>query len=163
MKDLEPIKLVDAALANFSPSCVGCIVLTQDNKILLQHRPADWWTFPDCLATFGGHIDDNEMPMQALVRELNEELGAKADPAEIVSLGVITEAITKYSESICVYFWHDKHGTITGCNECEARTYASCTEALAEPKLMDDVRWLLTECQKRNLLPDVIAEIPKIK
>lgn len=155
MENLELIKLVDLTLnPDASPYFVSadCIILTQDNKILLQYRPPTWWTFPDCLSTFGGHIEVNEAPIQALVRELNEELGAIVDPAEVVSLGVITEAITKYSELICVYFWHDKHGTITGCYECESRTYASCAEALAQPKMMDEVRWLLNECKRRNLL-----------
>lgn len=90
--------------------------------------------------------------MQALVRELKEELGAQVNPADVISLGAITEAITKYSELIYVYFWHDKHGTITGCYECEAKYYDDCAAALTHPKIMDDVRWLLHECQKRKLL-----------
>ena len=151
----EAIRVVDLTTVNttnFKGFYVGCIVLTKDNKIMLQQRPLNWRTFPDCLATFGGHIEINETPISAIVRELAEELGAKVTPAELLSLGAITEAITNYSELIYIYFWHDKHGTITGCYECEAKYYDNCMAALAHPKIMDDVRWLLEECKNRKLL-----------
>src|SRR5437879_283414 len=120
----EPIRVVDLTQddeAKFARRYVGCLVLTQDHKILLQQRPEHWSTHPGCLSTFGGEIELGETPMEALVRELHEELGAKVMPSDVISLGTITEAITNYSELIYLYFWHDKHGTITGCYECEAK------------------------------------------
>ena len=150
----EAIRIIDLTTVdttNFK-GFVGCIVLTKENKIMLQQRPPNWRTFPDCLATFGGHIETNETPLAAVVRELEEELGAKVIPADLINLGAITEVITNYSELIYVYFWHDKHGTITGCYECEAKYYDNCTAALAHPKIMDDVRWLLRQCEQRKLI-----------
>ncbi|HET9844059.1 MAG TPA: hypothetical protein VFP93_05325 [Gammaproteobacteria bacterium] len=73
-------------------------------------------------------------------------------PSDVIIIGTITEAITNYSELIYLYFWHDKHGTITGCYECEAKYYDTVDEIYSHPKLMDNVRWLLTECQNRRLL-----------
>ena len=151
----EPIIVVDLTKVNessFVRRYVGCLVLTHDNKILLQHRPENWRTHPGCLATFGGGIETGESPMETLVRELNEELGAKVIPSEVIRLGAITEAITNYTELVYHYFWHDKQGTITGCYECEAKYYDTANEVYAHPKVMDDVRWLLKSCQNRGLL-----------
>lgn len=151
----ELIRIVDLTkvrAASFAHCAAGCLVLTQDNQILLQHRPDNWRRFPGCLATFGGGIEDDESPMEALVRELHEELGAIVHPADVISLGAVTEAITGYGDLIYEYFWHDKAGTITGCYECEPRFYDSIDEALAHPKIMDDVRWLLDICRSRGLV-----------
>lgn len=138
--------------ADFKRRCVGCLVLTQDHKILLQQRPDHWRTHPGCLSTFGGEIEPSETSIEALIRELHEELGAKVMPSDVTRIGTITEAITNYSELIYLYFWHDKHGTITGCYEGEAKYYDTVAEIYSHPKLMDDVRWLLMECQNRRLL-----------
>jgi len=104
------------------------------------------------IATFGGRIEANESPSQALIRELHEELGAKIQDCDLIKLGVITEAITQHKELVHLYFWHDKEGTITGCYECEAQYFDKVTLALNHPKLMDDVRWALLECQNKKLL-----------
>ena len=51
-------------------------------RVLLQQRApgramAGLWEFP------GGKVDDGELPEAALVRELNEELGIEANPADL--------------------------------------------------------------------------------
>ena len=46
------------------------IVLSDDDHILLiEHRKLGWWLYP------GGHIDANEDPAQAVIREVAEETG----------------------------------------------------------------------------------------
>jgi 8-oxo-dGTP diphosphatase len=46
------------------------IVLSGDDRVLLvQHRELGWWLYP------GGHIDANEDPVQAVLREVSEETG----------------------------------------------------------------------------------------
>lgn len=151
----DRIRIVDLKHSDkisYARRAVGCLVLTQDQKILLQYRPLNWRTHPGCLATFGGGIEPNETPLNALIRELKEELGAEVKAEEVVSLGAITESLTSHTELIYEYFWHDKAGTITGCYECEARYYDTIEEALSHPKIMDDVCWLLQVCKTDGLL-----------
>lgn len=131
---------------------VSCLVLSQDNKIVLQLRDATAPTFPNCLATFGGGIEQNETPMQALVRELNEELGAIVSPQTVITLGAVSEPETNYSSLIYVYFWHDTHGSITGCYEGQAKYFNDPTLPKSHPKVMTEVIWLIEECNNRGLL-----------
>jgi|SaaInlStandDraft_6_1057023.scaffolds.fasta_scaffold130947_1 8-oxo-dGTP diphosphatase len=61
----EKIKIVDLEkddLSKFNENSkfTGCLVVTADNKILLQQRPDNWWTHPGCLSTFGGKIEEGE-------------------------------------------------------------------------------------------------------
>jgi len=149
IKEVDLTKVDEKA---FKRQAVGCIVLSKEGKIILQQRLENWRTFPGCLATFGGGIDPGETSHDALVRELKEELGANVELKDVINLGVITEAITNYTELIHVFFWHDKQRTITGCYECEAKYYENCEDAYKHSKIMDDVRWALIECQKRGLL-----------
>jgi 8-oxo-dGTP diphosphatase len=154
-KPSELIRVVDLSKVNelrFPRRGTSCAVLTKDRKILLQQRGEDWRTFPGCLSTFGGGLEEGEAPMDALVREMKEELGAKVKPADVVRFGAITEAITDHTELVYVYFWSDTRGTITGCYEGEARFYETVKDAIAHPKVMDYVPWLLNECQKRGLI-----------
>ena len=150
IKTVDVSKLKESA---YQKCYVGCVVLSEDNKILLQQRGESWNKHPGYLSEFGGHIEAGETPIEALVRELNEELGAIVEVSEVISLGAITEAMTNYSELIYVYFWHDKRSTITGCYEGECKYYTSINEVLQHPKIMDSVRWLLKECHDRRLIP----------
>src|SRR3972149_7881097 len=139
----ESIRLVDLSKTDektYAFRYVDCIFLTQDNKFILQKRGDDWNRFPGYLASFGGQIEAGETSMQALIRELNEELGAQVKESDVISLGAVTEAVAGYSELIYVYFWHDKQGTITGCYEGEVRYYDNIQEILTYPKIMDDTR-----------------------
>lgn len=153
---IDLIRKVDLTKINegsFKNCYVGCLVLTKDNKILLQQRgTSQWHRFPGFLSNFGGRIEATETPSQALVRELKEELGADVIVAEAISLGAYTEAASNYIDLIYSYFWHDKLGTITGCYEDEAKYYENCAQVLTHPKIMDDVIWQLNECQQRGLL-----------
>lgn len=131
---------------------VSCLVLSQDKKIILQLRDAAAPTFPNCLATFGGGIEPGETPMQALVRELHEELGAIVSPPDVMTLGAVSEPETHYSYLIYVYFWHDRHGSITGCYEGHAKYFNDAASPKAHPKVMTEVIWVLDECAQRGLL-----------
>ena len=52
--------------------CVGMMVLNNDNKILVGRRidhPSGYWQMPQ------GGIDENELPKEAVWREMMEEIG----------------------------------------------------------------------------------------
>ena len=76
---------------------VGCLVLTKDNRILLQKRGYNWSAYPGYLCEFGGKIERQERPIQAIIRELKEELGAQAHETELIPLGAITESTSNYT------------------------------------------------------------------
>ncbi len=124
---------------------------------MIHYRPItrgkNCFTYPDIISAFGGKIEPGESPSQALVRELKEELGATVPESSVIFIGSVTEAITNHSELVHEYFWHDKQDSITGCYE-ESPCYFDDVDSVLQlkPKLMDDVIWLLDECQKQGLL-----------
>lgn len=149
----RPVNFHDLAAidaSQYDKRYVGCVVLTRDNKILLQQRGDGWSRYPGYLAEFGGHIEEGETPDEALVRELKEELGAVVEVSTAIKIGAITENLTHHSELIYVYFWHDMHASITGCYEGECMYYDNVDQALHHPKIMPSVRWLLSYCREKK-------------
>ena len=54
----------------FKKHFTASALIVQDNKVLLVfHKKLQVWLYP------GGHIEDNETPDQAVVREVKEETG----------------------------------------------------------------------------------------
>ena len=149
---IKQIDLTKIDETSFKNRFSGCIVLTHDNKILFQQRGEDWVSHPGCIATFGGRIEQNETSMQALIRELKEELGADVNESDAIFLGAVTEAFTDHTELVYNYFWHDKNASITGCYEGQSIKFDTVDEVLSDPNIMDDIPWLLRECQKRSLI-----------
>lgn len=81
---------------------VAAAVMNAGQQILIARRGehetyAGQWEFP------GGKIETGETPVNALVRELKEELGLDVDPASMVSLGKITHAYTPYDVQLEVF------------------------------------------------------------
>ncbi len=73
---------------------VACALIDADDRILLAQRPegksmAGLWEFP------GGKIEPDEDPEQALIRELNEELGVETKAS---CLAPLTFASHKYND-----------------------------------------------------------------
>jgi len=63
---------------------VGALV--RDSRVLLGHRRADRRDFPGRWSLPGGHVEPGERPVDALVRELREELGVEATVSGAPSL-----------------------------------------------------------------------------
>lgn len=95
---IKQIDLSQIDESAFKQQHTGCIVLTHDGRVLLQHRPDNWRTFPSMVATFGGHIETNETLSETIIRELYEELGAEVNHSDLVELGIITEEVTRHTE-----------------------------------------------------------------
>lgn len=152
-KTIQEVDLTENDRTNFKHRYVGCIVLTYVSKFLLQEIVDPRPFFPaGSIVTFGGKIEVKETPVQALIRELHEELGAKIHIHEPIYLGAITEEATHHSELIYAYFWHDRLNTITGCYEDNAKYFNNVKMIFENPHVADDVRWMLNECQHRQLL-----------
>lgn len=147
MNSITEIDLKDIEGQIFNNRLADCVVLTHNNKILLQYRPPNWRSNPDGLNLFGGHVDEGETIMQGLLREIHEELGAEIVENEVQFIGAASEDWTNHKEFVHVYFWHDKEKKITGCFEAEARYYKSVEEAISQPKIMDYAVWALLKCQ----------------
>lgn len=69
---------------------VAAALVRADGRVLVQQRPAGkhhggLWEFP------GGKIEAGEAPEAALVRELEEELGIRVDPADLAPLTFASE------------------------------------------------------------------------
>lgn len=51
----------------------GTLLLTDDDRIILHRRDSSAPTSPDRLGLFGGHANTDETPLEAAIRELQEE------------------------------------------------------------------------------------------
>ena len=62
------------AAGNSGPDRIVTALLRDGNRVLLCHRTARRAHSPDTWALPGGHVEPEELPCAALVRELREEL-----------------------------------------------------------------------------------------
>ena len=153
---MENIRIVDISTASapsFTKHLADCVILTHDDKILLQKRPAHWGESANAVTLFGGHVEPGETTMQGVIREIGEETGAMMPEKDVIFIAALSEAWTNHKELVHVHFWHDRHHRITGCYEGEAVFFDSVKEAVETAGIMDYARWALTECQRKGLLP----------
>jgi mutator protein MutT len=82
-------------------------ILVRDDKILLGLRSPTRAFYPDVWDMFGGHIEAQEQPEQALVRELQEELDIT--PTHWRELEVLRESVPAGdgmdARDLIVYFY----------------------------------------------------------
>ena len=78
------------------------ILRNKDKKILLQFRDSNAPSSPLRWSFFGGHIEPGEDPLQAIVREIKEELCLQITEQECTLLGNIT--FTSKQDKECT--WH---------------------------------------------------------
>ncbi|HAN4398507.1 TPA: CTP pyrophosphohydrolase [Escherichia coli] len=114
---------------------VVAAIIERDGKILLAQRPAHsdqagLWEFA------GGKVELDESQQQALVRELNEELGIEATVGEYVA----SHQREVSGRIIHLHAWHvpDFHGTLQA-HEHQALVWCSPEEALQYPLAPADI------------------------
>ncbi len=54
---------------------IACWIINEKNEILLQRRSPNKKQSPNMLSVTAGHLDCNETPIEALIREVSEEVG----------------------------------------------------------------------------------------
>ncbi len=59
---------------------VECIILNDRNEVLLQKKTLDYPSTRGAWGIFGGEIENNEKPKEAVVREIFEETGITINP-----------------------------------------------------------------------------------
>ena len=89
---------------------VACALIDADGRILLAQRPpgskmAGLWEFP------GGKVEAGERPEQALIRELDEELGIKVAEACLAPLTFASHAYDDFHLLMPLYVCRRWQGT----------------------------------------------------
>tara|TARA_Y100000590_G_scaffold419212_1_gene520771 strand:- start:732 stop:1712 length:981 start_codon:yes stop_codon:yes gene_type:complete len=80
---------------------VSALILDSRNRVLACRRPpgdswAGWWEFP------GGKVEDDEIPIEAISREVMEELQVKVEPSRLID-----EIKHRYEDKdIHMLLWH---------------------------------------------------------
>jgi 8-oxo-dGTP pyrophosphatase MutT (NUDIX family) len=77
-------------------------IFVRDGNILLGKR-APYKTYPNCWDLIGGHLENDETPKQALIRESIEEVGLT--PQRVVALAKIGEPGGSVCHVFAVYDW----------------------------------------------------------
>jgi ADP-ribose pyrophosphatase YjhB (NUDIX family) len=123
-------------------------VVQNDRTLLLLHRKLSIWVPP------GGHIDPNELPDQAALREVREESGLEVELLDqgrpIGSIRILPQPYCILLENISpdhqhidlIYF-----AKVCGGSVCHAEREARAVrwfnwEELGEPQIAEDIREL---------------------
>lgn len=150
--EIEELTITQLKDMQFKCKYASALIMTCDNKLLLQQRSVNAKNFSGWITTFGGKIELNETPKSALIRELHEELGARVDSSDLIDCGSVTDAKSNYTDLIYAFFWHDIHGTIEFCKEENPIYFNYSDEIIQHPKSMLYVRWLVEKCIKIGVL-----------
>ncbi|MCF6378743.1 NUDIX domain-containing protein [Nocardioides KLBMP 9356] len=116
---------------------VGALV--EDGRVLLVHRRPDKHAFPDTWDLPGGVREDGETELEALVRELREELGVEADVDSVVHLCRVEVTPVRAPVSLSAWLVHGWRGT----------------PANLAPEEHDDLRWSRADDLPPLAHPDV--------
>lgn len=150
--EIQEINYREADRGKYKANFADCLVLTSDNKLLVQYRPPTWDRSPDTITLFGGYVENDETIHEGLIREIHEELGADISNQEVLHVASITEEMTNHTEVVHIHFWHDKNDLIAGCYEAEPRYFKSVDEVLAQLNVMEYTRWALLKCKEADLV-----------
>jgi 8-oxo-dGTP diphosphatase len=89
----------------------ACVLLDEKGAVLIAKRPegrplAGLWEFP------GGKVEQGEIPEDALIRELDEELGIEVARADLAPLTFVSHAYPDFHLLMPVYLCRRWQGKI---------------------------------------------------
>jgi 8-oxo-dGTP pyrophosphatase MutT (NUDIX family) len=85
-----------------------CILYTFSGRILLQHRTNDAFRLPGYWAFFGGGIEKGETPMEALIREIREELSYQVQNPNFLLAQKVRDGETDNTKYVFVEQYQDQ-------------------------------------------------------
>jgi 8-oxo-dGTP diphosphatase len=90
----------------------ACALIDADGRVLIAERPAGkpmagLWEFP------GGKVDPGERPEDALIRELNEELGIVVNEACLAPLTFASHTYTEFHLLMPLYVCRRWQGVVS--------------------------------------------------
>lgn len=127
---------------------VGALI--QHERLLLGHRSAARASYPGVWGLPGGHVELGEAPLDALVRELCEELGVLISRPAAPPLARLHPLKHEPSFELAIYVVTDWTGQVSNC----------------APTEHDDLRWFgagewpavaLAHSEYRTVLPRAFA------
>ena len=126
------------------PTRIAVAALVREGRVLLAHRhPRRRW-YPDCWDLVGGHIEDGESPLDAVVRECAEEIGVVVDDPTPFDVTIDDPALEPHA--FLVTRWS---GEIANCapEEHDGLGWFNAAEladlVLADPAYLPTLRGLL--------------------
>jgi 8-oxo-dGTP diphosphatase len=122
-------------------------VLRKNNQILLTSRPkskhyADYWEFP------GGKIEPAESVMEALIRELKEELDILVKEEDCRRLTAFVQHYTEKDINLTVIEVNNWSGTLSPCEAQELYFY-NLGEVLDKAPLLPTTQKILNLLEKK--------------
>jgi 8-oxo-dGTP diphosphatase len=93
--------------------------LIEHERLLLGHRSAGRASYPSVLDLPGGHVELGEAPLDALVRELTEELGIRISPPAAPPLARLHPFEHEPSLELAIWVVTDWTGQVTNCAPTE--------------------------------------------
>lgn len=114
---------------------VTAILISTDNEFILQLRDdIPGIASPAKVANFGGHIEDGEMPVDTIVREVYEELNIKLTKEYFKSLGYIIkkDELTGGENQAHLFLAKNINKNDLFLNEGQAIIYISIDEPLID-------------------------------
>ncbi|MFH0873957.1 MAG: NUDIX domain-containing protein [Candidatus Komeilibacteria bacterium] len=108
------------------PQYAGVLLVTNDGQLMLQQRDtAAEAENPGTISFFGGAVEPNEQPIEAALREIEEELNLKLQPNDLTFFRQYRKTLEQHGKEVDCYIYLAKNidPTKASLNEGEKIIY----------------------------------------